>query len=117
MEKFRLAVLGLNQGAKAARDAAVSDEFDLVAVAGFGEQAETIASELNVPLYSDYVELLENVGLDAVVIALPNGLHLPATEIALNQGIKNILLENRLRIQRKTRSKSLMHVRKLKLIY
>ena len=37
MEKFRLAVLGLNQGAKAARDAAVSDEFDLVAVAGFGE--------------------------------------------------------------------------------
>lgn len=93
MEKFRLAVLGLNQGAKAARDAAVSDEFDLVAVAGFGEQAETIASELNVPLSSDYVELLENVGLDAVVIALPNGLHLPATEIALNQGIKNILLE------------------------
>lgn len=93
MEKFKLAVLGLNQGAKAARDAAESKDFDLVAVAGFGEQAEAVAKEVNAPLHEDYKELLANVPLDAVVIALPNGLHWPATRAALDAGIKNILLE------------------------
>lgn len=37
MKRFKLAVLGLNQGAKAARDALESADFELVAVAGFGE--------------------------------------------------------------------------------
>ena len=44
METITLAVLGLNQGAKAARDAAASDRFDLAAVAGFGPQAEALAA-------------------------------------------------------------------------
>ena len=93
MKRFKLAVLGLNQGAKAARDALESADFELVAVAGFGEQAEAIAAEVNAPLFEDYHELLKNVDLDAVVIALPNNLHWPATEAALKAGIKNILLE------------------------
>lgn len=93
MGKIKVAVLGLNQGAKAARDAAASERFDLVAVGGFGEQAEAVAAEVKAPLYEDYQILLNKVSLDAVVIALPNGLHWPAVESALNAGIRNILLE------------------------
>lgn len=93
MGKIKVAVLGLNQGAKAARDAAASERFDLVAVGGFGEQAEAVAAEVKAPLYEDYQILLNEVSLDAVVIALPNGLHWPAVESALNAGIRNILLE------------------------
>ena len=90
---LKVAVLGLNQGAKAARDAAASDKFDLVAVGGMGDQAVAVAKEVKAPLFGDYQELLKTVTLDAVVIALPNGLHLPAVEAALAAGIKNILLE------------------------
>lgn len=93
MGKIKLAVFGLNQGAKAARDAKASDSFDLVAVAGFGEQAEAVAAEVEAPLYEDFNDLLQKVELDAVVIALPNGLHWPATEASLKAGVKNILLE------------------------
>lgn len=93
MGKKKVAVLGLNQGAKAARDAAASERFDLVAVGGFGEQAETVAEEVKAPLYEDYRVLLKEVPLDGVVIALPNGLHWPAVEAALDVGIRNILLE------------------------
>ncbi|MDD6651889.1 MAG: Gfo/Idh/MocA family oxidoreductase [Eggerthellales bacterium] len=93
MGRFNLAVLGLNQGAKAARDAIQSEDFVLAAVAGFGAQAESVADELGVPLYADYVDLLQKVDLDAVVIALPNNLHWPAVRAALDAGIRNILLE------------------------
>ena len=37
MDKIRMAVLGLNQGSKIARDAKANPEIDLVAVAGFGD--------------------------------------------------------------------------------
>lgn len=93
MEAIRLAVLGLNQGAKAARDAAASERFDLAAVAGMGPQAQAVAAELGAPLYEDYQELLESVVLDGVVIALPNGLHLPAVKAALAVSIKHLLVE------------------------
>lgn len=93
MREYRLAVLGLNQGAKAARDACDSSVFDLVAIAGFGQKAEDLAQELDAALYEDYEELLRTVDLDAVVIALPNDLHWPATQIALERGVKNILVE------------------------
>ena len=90
---IRLAVLGLNQGSKIARDAKVNAEIDLVAVAGFGDHDTQVASELDVPLYNDYEQLLKSEELDAVAIALPNSLHSAATELALEVGIKNILLE------------------------
>ena len=93
MPTVRLAVLGLNQGLKIARDAKENPEIDLVAVAGFGEKAEEAAAELGVPRWDDYVRLLEENELDAVAIALPNNLHLPAVEASLDNGITNILLE------------------------
>lgn len=93
MDKIRLAVLGLNQGSKIARDAKKNPEIELVAVAGFGEHDEQVAKELEVPIFNDYQQLLEEVSLDAVAIALPNSLHEAATQRALEAGIKNILLE------------------------
>lgn len=93
MEKIRMAVLGLNQGSKIARDAVANPEIDLVAVAGFGNQANAVAKELGVKRYDDYTLLLKQEDLDAVAIALPNGLHVTSVDLALDAGIKNILLE------------------------
>lgn len=93
MGTVKLAVFGLNQGAKIARDAVAHEEVDLVAVAGFGEQAEAVAKELDVKLYADYKELLQKEDINAVAIALPNGLHVEAVEASLEAGLKNILLE------------------------
>lgn len=93
MALVRLAVLGLNQGAKIVRDALAHEEVQLVAVAGFGEQAESLASELGLKRYEDYRLLLRQEKLDAVAIALPNGLHTEAIQEALAAGIRNILLE------------------------
>lgn len=90
---IKMAVLGLNQGSKIARDAVANDEIDLVAVAGFGPQAEEVSQELSVKLYSDYTLLLKQEDLDAVAIALPNNLHVAAVEAALDAGVSNILLE------------------------
>lgn len=93
MEPVKLAVLGLNQGAKIVRDALNHEEVELVAVAGFGQQAESFAGELGIKRYEDYRLLLRQEHLDAVAVALPNGLHVEAVEEALTAGIKNILLE------------------------
>lgn len=93
MGNVKLAVLGLNQGAKIARDAVAHAEVDLVAVAGVGDQAEVVAAELGVKRYEDYSLLLKQEDLDAVAIALPNGLHEEAVEKSLAAGIRNILLE------------------------
>ena len=46
METIRLAVLGLNQGSKIARDAKKNPEIELVAVAGFGEHDEQVAKDV-----------------------------------------------------------------------
>lgn len=93
MSRLRFAVLGLNQGSKIAHDAVNNPEIDLVAVAGFGDQAVEVANELNVIRFDDYELLLKQNELDAVAIALPNGLHVAAVEKSLEAGIKNILLE------------------------
>lgn len=93
MDKIRMAVLGLNQGSKIARDAKANPEIDLVAVAGFGDHDIQVANELDVPIYNDYTLLLKQVKLDAVAIALPNALHVESVKHSLGAGIKNILLE------------------------
>lgn len=93
MGKIKMAVLGLNQGSKIARDAKANPEIDLVAVAGFGDHDIKVAEELGVRIYSDYTLLLKQVDLDAVAIALPNTLHVQSVELSLAAGIKNILLE------------------------
>lgn len=93
MSRTKVAVFGLNQGAKIAHELAKNADVELVAVAGFGDAAEKVAADLNVSLYADYQELLAQVPLDAVAIALPNQLHLSAVEASLNAGVRKILLE------------------------
>lgn len=93
MKKVRIAVLGLNQGARTARDCVANEEADLVAVAGFGERAEQVAAEVEVPLYCDYKDLLANETLDAIWISLPNQLHEAAVLDALDANIKYILVD------------------------
>ena len=93
MDTIKMAVLGLNQGSKIARDAKENPEIDLVAVAGFGDHDNQVALELGVKIYSDYTLLLKQEDLDAVAIALPNTLHVQSVDLALAAGIKNILLE------------------------
>ena len=88
-----MAVFGLNQGARIARLFKENDEVELTAVAGFGQQAIDVASEVGAKLYEDYNDLLANETLDGVAIALPNSLHLSATKACCEAGIKNILLE------------------------
>ena len=52
MKKVRMAVLGMNQGSKTARDAVKHPEVDLVAVAGQGDHDREIAAELGVLIYT-----------------------------------------------------------------
>lgn len=93
MKKVRMAVLGMNQGSKTARDAVKHPEVDLVAVAGQGDHDREIAAELGVLIYTDYTLLLKQEDLDAVWISLPNQLHLQSVEAALAAGIKTILVD------------------------
>ena len=93
MDKVRLAIFGMNQGARIGRRAVLNPACDLVAVAGFGQQAEDAAVEFGAPLFADYNDLLAQVPVDAVAIALPNQLHLPATRACLDAGVKYLLLE------------------------
>lgn len=93
MSKIKVAVFGLNQGARIARLFKENDEVELTAVAGFGQQAIDVASEVGAKLYEDYNDLLANETLDGVAIALPNSPHLSATKACCEAGIKNILLE------------------------
>lgn len=93
MKPIKMAVLGLNQGSKIARDAKANPEIDLVAVAGCDAHDQVVAEELNVRLYSDYRLLLKQEELDAIAIALPNKLHVESVELSLAAGICNILLE------------------------
>ena len=93
MSKIKMAVFGLNQGARIARLFKENDEVELTAVAGFGQQAIDVASEVGAKLYEDYSDLLANETLDGVAIALPNSLHLSAAKACCEAGIKNILLE------------------------
>ena len=80
MDKIKMAVFGLNQGARIARLFKENDEVELTAVAGFGQQEIDVASEVGAKLYEDYSDLLANETLDGVAIALPNSLHLSATK-------------------------------------
>ena len=93
MSRIKVAVFGLNQGARIARLFKENDEVELTAVAGFGQQAIDVANEVEAKLYEDYNDLLANETLDGVAIALPNSLHLSATKACCEAGIKNILLE------------------------
>ncbi|MDQ0157179.1 Gfo/Idh/MocA family protein [Robertmurraya andreesenii] len=92
MKNIRIAVLGMNQGYKFAKDAINIPDIELVAVAGNDELAQIRAKELNVPLYTDYKALIENCKLDGIIITLPNALHREAVELAARKKL-HVLVE------------------------
>ncbi|MEW9673014.1 Gfo/Idh/MocA family protein [Ammoniphilus sp. 3BR4] len=92
MKKVRIAVLGLNHGYKFAKDALTIPGVELVAVAGDNDLSVERAKELNVPLYKNYKNLINECDLDGVIVTLPNHLHREATEIAARKGI-HVLVE------------------------
>jgi predicted dehydrogenase len=92
MKNVKIAVLGMNHGYKFARDALKIPGVELVAVAGNNELAVRRAAELNVALYPNYQDLLNECSLDGVIITLPNQLHKEAAEICANKGL-DILIE------------------------
>lgn len=89
---MKLAVLGLNHGFVFASEIKKMKGVTLVAVAGQGPLAERSAQMLDVPLYGDYEQLIEERQLDGAIIALPNQLHKKAAFLCANKGI-GVLIE------------------------
>ncbi|WCK53261.1 Gfo/Idh/MocA family oxidoreductase [Aneurinibacillus sp. Ricciae_BoGa-3] len=92
MKKVKIAIQGMNHGYKFAMDALNLPGVELVAVAGNNELSIQRAKALNVPLYADYKDLINECNLDGVIVTLPNRLHREATEICANKGI-HVLVE------------------------
>ncbi|PAD35997.1 Gfo/Idh/MocA family protein [Terribacillus saccharophilus] len=84
---MKIAVLGLNHGYTLAQQAKKTPGLTLAAVAGNNESAKERAKELDVPLYEDYKELIDNCLLDGVIITLPNHLHKEAVKYCADKGL------------------------------
>jgi len=82
----------MNHGYKFASDALKIDGVELVAVAGNNELEMQRAKKLNVPLYTNYKDLIHECDLDGVIITLPNRLHREAVELCANKGL-HVLVE------------------------
>lgn len=74
-------------GREHARHSVAAEGVELVAVADPTLAGAEIAEAYGVPCFADYVELLEEVEIDAAVIALPNAMHADAAVAALERGV------------------------------
>ncbi|WP_027415424.1 Gfo/Idh/MocA family protein [Aneurinibacillus terranovensis] len=92
MKTVRIAVFGLNHGFKFASDALKLPGVELIAVAGDNELSKKRAKELNVPLYKNYKDLVNECSLDGAIITLPNRLHKEAVEVCAKKGV-HVLVE------------------------
>ena len=63
--RTKATVLGLNQSARIAREFAAHEDADLVAVAGFGDAAEQVASEIDGHCTPISKNLLSQASLDS----------------------------------------------------
>lgn len=62
-------------------------ETELVGVADMSDEAKTMARERGVPIFADYVEMLDRLRPDGAIIALPNQLHVAAGLACLERRI------------------------------
>jgi len=96
MEKIRWGIISTaNIGAKKVIPAMQKGEYcDIQAVASASlTKAEALAAQLNIPkAFGSYEALLDDPGIDAVYIPLPNHLHVPWSIKALEAG-KHVLCE------------------------
>ena len=91
MGKVKIAVLGMNHGYKFASDALKMPGVELVAVAGNDQLSAERAKDLNVPLYQNYQDLINECDLNGVIITLPNHLHREAAEFCANKELHIIV--------------------------
>lgn len=78
-------------GKEHAKYLGLAEGVELAAIADPAPAAAELAAELGVPHYADYNELLDNAGVDAVIIALPNVMHADAAVAAIEHGVAAIV--------------------------
>lgn len=65
----------------------LAEGVELAAIADPAPAAATLAAELGASHYTDYIDMLDNAGVDAVLVALPNVMHADASIAAIERGI------------------------------
>ncbi|MCK5474030.1 MAG: Gfo/Idh/MocA family oxidoreductase [Candidatus Aenigmarchaeota archaeon] len=116
MEKINVGLLGYGFIGSIHRE--VMDELEKFSLVCVAEPKNELTTNLNVSLYSDYQDLIEKEykNLDAVIIALPTGLHRDATNYAFNFGL-DVLLEKPMAVNSKEakdiREENILHDSKL----
>lgn len=63
----------------------------LVAMADPSPEAASFAASLGVPIYADYTQMLDSEKPDAVIVALPNALHVPAGLACVQRGLPMLM--------------------------
>ncbi len=94
MNKLNIGIIGLgSQGKIHLQNCLVSKQLNVLGVADTSKHSLAYAKRIGVRnAYSNYEDLLKNKELDAVIISLPNFLHLESTVKAAEAG-KHIFLE------------------------
>ena len=91
MNKLKIGIVGLGSIAKQVHLPALSTFADAEIVAAAEKDAHTgevVGRKWKIPkIYSSFSEMYEDCSLDAVFICLPNFLHVPAIQEALNHGM------------------------------
>lgn len=94
MSKLKLGLVGVGYiGKTHLRNAKLLENTDLTAVADKAKTSQKYAKEMGIDnVYEDYKEMLDKADIEAVLVGLPNFLHLECAEYAAELG-KHILME------------------------
>jgi UDP-N-acetylglucosamine 3-dehydrogenase len=95
MSKLKVAVIGCGSIAKFRHlpEYHVNSEVEIAAVCDIvAERAEKMAAQYGAKAFTDYLDVVNLDGIDAVSVCLPNYLHAPVSIAALNAG-KHVLCE------------------------
>lgn len=94
MKKYKFALIGCGRISYKHIDAIKNiNEAELVAVCDIiPEKAKKYASELNIPFYTDYKEMLQKENIDVVNILTPSGMHWDIAIDIMNMG-KHVVVE------------------------
>lgn len=88
MNKVKLAVIGAGLiGREHCQLINVDEKCNLAGVADPSPDAKNFASQMNVPWFEDYTQMLDALPVEGAVIALPNTLHKPAGLACLEREI------------------------------
>ena len=100
MNRVRIALAGLGfSGTLHLQNLLESNLFKLIAVCDNSEEkVERISSQAGVLGFSDYKKMIDEVEIDAVVIATPHILHADQSVLAFNKGL-HVLVEKPLAVQ------------------